>query len=57
MLVNKCRIYDKGSRVRYDHYNSVSDKRSGYLNHKNPYVVLDGKGKQKFQQKNNGGKS
>ncbi|XP_050876277.1 uncharacterized protein LOC127079973 [Lathyrus oleraceus] len=39
------------------HYKSVSDKRSGNQNRRNPYIVPYGKGKQRFQQKNNGGKS
>lgn len=55
MLVNKCRIYVEDNHARSSHYKSVSDKRSGNQNRENPYVVPDGK--QKFAQKNNGGKS
>lgn len=57
MLVNKCRIYDEDIRARSTYYKSVNDKKSSNQNRRKPYVIPDGKGKQKFQQKNNGGKS
>ena len=57
MMVNKCRIYDEDRRARSSHYKSVSDKRMGNQNREKHYVVLNGKGKQRFQQKNNGGES
>lgn len=56
-MVNKCRIYDEDNRVRSPHYKSVSGKRNDNQNHGKPYVVYDGKGKQKFQEQNNGRKS
>lgn len=57
MLVKKCRIYDEDRRARSSHYKSVSGKKNGNHNFGKPYIVPDGKGKQKFQQKNNGGNS
>lgn len=57
MLVNKCRIYDEDSHARSSYYKSDNDKKNGNQNCGKPYVVLDGKGKNKFQQKNNNGKS
>lgn len=53
VLVNKCRIYNEDSRARSAYYKSASDKRNGNQHRSKPYVVPDGKGKQKFQQKNN----
>lgn len=57
MLVNKCCIYDEDSHARYTNYKIVSDNMSGNQNHGKSYVVPDGKGEQRFQQRNNGGKS
>ncbi|XP_050901998.1 uncharacterized protein LOC127109196 [Lathyrus oleraceus] len=57
VLVNKCRIYDEDNHARSSYYRSVSDKINGNQNRRKPYVVSDGKGKQMFQQRNNGGKS
>lgn len=57
VLVNKCHIYDEDNNARSAYYKSVCDKKNGNQNCRNPYVVPDGKSKQKFQQKNNNGKS
>lgn len=57
VLVNKCCIYDEDIRVRSTNYKILSDKRSSNQNREKSYDVLDGKGNQKFQQRNNGGKS
>lgn len=48
VLVNKCRIYDEDSRVRYAHYKSVSEKKSVSHNYGKPYVTLVAKRNQKF---------
>lgn len=48
VLVNKCRIYDEDGRAISSHYKSVSDKRNSNQNRRKPYVVYDGKGKQKI---------
>ncbi|XP_050895381.1 uncharacterized protein LOC127101999 [Lathyrus oleraceus] len=45
------------NRASSSHYKSVSDKRSGNQKRGKPYVVLNGKGKHKFQHNNNGGRS
>lgn len=37
MLVNKCRIYDKDSRVRFSHYKSVSKNKIRNHNRGNIY--------------------
>lgn len=50
-------MYDEDNHAKSTHYKSVSDKKSGNQNHEKAYVVLDGKGKQRFQQRNNGRKS
>lgn len=49
VLVNKCHIYDENNHARSSHYRSVSDKRNGNQNCGKPYVVPNGKGKEKFQ--------
>lgn len=57
VLVSKFRIYDEDNRARSAYYKSVGNKNNGNQNHVKPYVILNGKGKHKFQQNNNNWKS
>jgi hypothetical protein len=45
VLINKCRIYEKDSRVRSAHYKSVSDKKGKNLDRDKTYGILAYKGK------------
>ncbi|XP_050890459.1 uncharacterized protein LOC127095870 [Lathyrus oleraceus] len=45
VLVNKCRIYDKDSRVRSAHYKSASKNKDGNQFYGKPYVAQADKGK------------
>lgn len=56
MLVNKCRIYDEDNRVKSSQYNIGSEKKNGNQYRGKPYGNPADKGKQKFNQKDAGGK-
>lgn len=46
--MNKCIIYDEGSRAQSTHYKSLSEKRGKQLNRGKSYSVLDDKGKHRI---------
>lgn len=50
-------MQDEDNCARSSYYKNVVDKKNGNQTRGKPYVVPDGKGKQKFQQNNNNGKS
>ncbi|XP_050918542.1 uncharacterized protein LOC127135968 [Lathyrus oleraceus] len=56
VLVNKCRIYDEGSRARFSHYKSFSGKKGKDQNRGKFFQAPTDKGKQKAGHKAIGGK-